>query len=143
MYSSIETTDYVHSYSPLGHGFLTGQIKSYNDIPEKDLRKILPRFQPENFETNMKLVHELEQLAKKKNCTPAQLALGWLRTLSRREDMPEIFPIPGATTVERVEENAIEVDLSWQEMGEIEGILKKCEVVGDRYHAMGMKSVNG
>ena len=91
----------------------------------------------------MKLVHELENLAKKKTCTPAQLALGWLRALSKKEGMPEIFPIPGATTVERVEENATQVELTEEEMREIEGILERCEVVGDRYHATGMKSVNG
>ena len=107
------------SYSRLGHGFLTGQIKSYHDIPDEDRRKLLPRFQPENFDTNMKLVHKLEALARKKRCTTAQLALGWLRALSKREGMPEIFPIPGATTVEKVKENGTEVELMEKDMEEI------------------------
>jgi len=122
---------------------LTGQIKSIDDIPEGDIRKILPRFQPENFDTNLKLVRELEKIAKKRNCTSAQLALGWLRTLSKREGMPEIIPIPGATTAERVRENSTEMELTEEEMGEIDSILASCEVVGDRYHAHGMKLVNG
>jgi len=127
----------------MGRGMLTGQIKSFEDIPENDLRKRLPRFQPENFETNMKLVNELAKIAKKKNCTSAQLALGWVRSLSKREGMPEIIPIPGATTVERVRENSTEVELTDEEMKEIDSILARCEVVGDRYHAFGMKLVNG
>ena len=131
------------SYSPIGRGMLTGQIKSYKDIPEGDIRQKLPRFQPENFEVNMKLVKELENIAKKKNCTPAQLALGWHVSLSKRPGMPEIIPIPGATTVERVKENAGAVELTDEEMEEIKGILDSCKVIGDRYHAMGMKMVNG
>jgi pyridoxine 4-dehydrogenase len=122
---------------------LTGQIKSFDDIPEKDFRRILPRFQPENFENNMKLVRELEKIAKKKKCTLAQLALGWVRGLSKREGMPEIIPIPGATTVEYVLENSVEVELSQGEMDEIDSVLANCKVIGDRYHSLGMKYVNG
>ena len=122
---------------------LTGQIKSFDDIPEKDIRKMLPRFQPENFNVNMKLVKQLEKIANKKKCTPAQLALGWLRSLSRQKGMPEIIPIPGATTVDRVKENAVEVELTEEEMKEIDSILASCEVLGDRYHSFGMKLANG
>jgi pyridoxine 4-dehydrogenase len=122
---------------------LTGQIKSFDDIPEKDFRRILLRFQPQNFENNMKLVRELEKIAKKKKCTLAQLALGWVRSLSKREGMPEIIPIPGATTVERVLENSVEVGLADEEMDEIDSVLANCEVIGDRYHSLGMKFVNG
>lgn len=127
----------------MGRGMLTGQIKSYEDIPDKDIRKILPRFQPMNFNNNMKLVKELEKIAAKKECTPAQLALGWVRSLSKREAMPVVIPIPGATTVERVMENSVEVDLSDEEMREIDLALARCEIVGDRYHSFGMKLVNG
>jgi pyridoxine 4-dehydrogenase len=122
---------------------LTGQIKSFEDIPDKDIRKILPRFQPENFQNNMKLVRELDAIATKKGCTPAQLALGWVRSLSKREGMPEVIPIPGATTIERVMENSVEVDLNEEEMKEIDSILASCQVIGDRYHSFGMKLVNG
>ena len=122
---------------------LTGQIKSFKDIPEGDIRQRLPRFQPENFDVNMKLVKELENMAKKKKCTPAQLALGWHISLSKRPGMPQIIPIPGATTSERVAENGGAVELSDAEMEEIKRILDSCEVIGDRYHAMGMTMING
>lgn len=138
-----KNTDSNDSYSPVGRGMLTGQIKSVQDLPEGDMRKMLPRFQPENFDINIKLVHELEKLAKKKKCTSAQLAIGWLLTISKRADMPEIFPIPGTTTVEHVKENSVEVLLSEEEMKEIDDILASFEVVGDRYHAHGMQLVNG
>lgn len=126
----------------MGRGMLTGQIKSFSDIPEGDIRQKLPRFQPENFPINLKLVKELEVLAKKKKCTPAQLALGWHVSLSKRPGMPKIFPIPGATTAERVVENASAVELSDEEMWDIKGILDGCKVVGDRYHALGMTMVD-
>lgn len=127
----------------MGRGMLTGQIKSYDDIPDKDIRKQLPRFQPENFEVNMKLVKELETIAVKKSCTSAQLALGWLLTLSKKPGVPTIIPIPGATSVNRVKENAKAVELSAEEMKEIEEILDKTEVAGDRYHSSGMALANG
>jgi pyridoxine 4-dehydrogenase len=123
-------------------GMLTGQIKSFEDIPNKAIRKILPRFQPENFENNMKLVRELEKIAMKKECTPAQLALGWVRSLSKRDGMPEVIPVLGATTVERVMENLVEVDFTEDEMKDIDSVLVSCEVIGDRYHSFGMKLVN-
>ena len=119
-----------------------GQIKSYDDLSETDLRKRLPRFQPGNFEINLKLVAELEKMAKRKNCTPAQLALGWLISLSKKEGMPVIIPIPGTTIVERVRENAAAVELSAEEMKEIDSILATFQVSGDRYHEFGMKYVN-
>ncbi len=117
----------------MSRGILTGEIKSHDDIPEGDFRKFLPRFQPENFAENLKLVDEVKKLAKKKNCTNAQLAIGWVRTISKRPGMPEIIPIPGATTVERVKENSVEVLLDDEEMKEIDEILAKFEVKGTRY----------
>ena len=129
----------------MGRGMLSGQIRSFEDIPEKDLRRMLPRFQPPNFEKNMKLVKEVETLAHKKKCTSAQLALAWVVSLSKRQEMPTIIPIPGATTVDRVIENgeAGAVELSEEEMAEIDEILAGFEVAGDRYHAAGMKLING
>ena len=127
----------------MGHGMLTGQIKSFDDIPDKDIRRQLPRFQPENFDVNLKLVKELETIAVKKSCTPAQLALGWVVALSEQPGMPTIIPIPGATTADRVKENSTVVELSAEEMKEIDEILSRAEIVGDRYHSWGMKLVNG
>ena len=106
---------------------------------------MLPRFQPDNFKNNMKLVKRIETLAKRKQCTSAQLAIAWVVSLSKKKGMPRIIPIPGARTAERVVENgkASEVELNEEEIAEIEEILATCEVTGDRYHPAGMKSING
>lgn len=124
---------------------LSGQIKSFDDIPEKDMRRMLPRFQPPNFDNNMKLVKEVETLASRKKCTSAQLALAWVVSLSRKPGMPRIIPIPGATKSHHAIENgeAVNVELSDEDMMEIDQILATCEVAGERYHAAGMKSING
>lgn len=134
---------HARSYSPVGRGMLTGQIKSAADIPEGDFRSMTSRFQPGNLEINLKLIQRLEQLAKKKDCTPAQLAIGWLVSLSKQADMPTIIPIPGATTPEHVKENSAAVELTEQEMKEIDEVLSSHEVVGDRYPPAFMKMVNG
>ena len=131
------------AYSPLGRGFLTGQIKKYEDIGEGDLRKHFPRFQKDVFAKNLELVEKLEKLAGKKGCTPAQLALAWVRQLGEKEGMPVIIPIPGATTEARVMENMDVVRLSNEDMEEIDGILKETIVVGERYPEMAQKHLNG
>jgi pyridoxine 4-dehydrogenase len=122
---------------------LTGQIKSFDDIPENDFRKLLPRFQPGNFEINLKLVKEVEKIAAKKNCTSAQLAISWLRNLSKRKGMPEIYPIPGAVSVERVKENSVLVGLNEDEMESIDSILASFKIVGERYHPPAMAHAEG
>ncbi|KAI1485781.1 pyridoxal reductase [Biscogniauxia mediterranea] len=121
------------AYSPIGRGMLTGQLKSIEDIPEDSYLRHLPRFQPGNFEINLQLVKQVEDMAKKKGCTPAQLAISWTRALSRRPGMPTIIPIPGATTAERVEENAREVELTDEDMAAIDATLAKFTPVGKRY----------
>lgn len=123
----------VVAYSPLGRGFLTGEIKSRSDLGEGDMRRRMPRFQDDVFDKNLKLVDELQKLAKKKNCTGAQLALAWVRQLSGAEGMPVIIPIPGATTEERVIENMKDVTLDKADMDEINEILGKTEIHGARY----------
>lgn len=125
----------IVAYSPLGRGLLTGQIRSKDDIPAGDFRHHMPRFQPGNFDINLELVAQVEALAARKGCTPAQLALGWVSALQRRPGMPVIIPIPGATTAARVEENARHVELTDDEMAEIDATLAKFEVAGDRYPA--------
>lgn len=74
----------IVAYSPLSRGFLTGEIKSFNDIPEGDFRRGFPRFQPENFAANLKIVKEVEKLAQTKGCTTAQIAINWVRSQSKK-----------------------------------------------------------
>ncbi|MBE3040982.1 aldo/keto reductase [Candidatus Bathyarchaeota archaeon] len=114
---------------------LTGQIKSPKDIPAGDIRHHLPRFQPDNFNVNLELVRQLEALAEKKGCRPSQLAIGWVLGVARRPGMPDIIPIPGATTAERVRENAAVVELTDGEMAEIDAVLARFDVAGGRYPA--------
>ncbi|KAG5660819.1 hypothetical protein KAF25_002462 [Fusarium avenaceum] len=121
------------AYSPLGRGLLTGQIKSIDDLPESDSRRHLPRFQPGNFEINLQLVKQVEEMAAKRSCTPAQLALGWVTSLQRRPGMPTIIAIPGGTTAAKVYENAKQIDLTDEEMDALDVTLAKFEVAGGRY----------
>lgn len=123
------------AYSPIGRGMLTGQIKTLDDLPQDDMRRHFPRFQPENFQNNIVLLHRVEELAKKKGCTPGQFAIGWVMALSKRPGMPTIIPIPGATTAERVAENSKVVELTDEEMSIVDEILEKMDVKGARYPA--------
>jgi pyridoxine 4-dehydrogenase len=122
-----------HSYSPIGKGMLSGQITTLSDIPENDLRRHYPRFQPDTFPINIQLVDEVRKLAENKGCTSAQLAINWLRCLSKRPGMPTIIPLPGSSKEERVRENAVVVDLTDEEMSAIDGILAKFEIAGGRF----------
>lgn len=126
-------------YSPLGRGFLTGQIKKFEDLEEGDFRRVSPRFQGENFDKNLQLVDKIETLASEKGCTAAQLALAWL--LAQGED---IVPIPGTKKVARLEENlgALEVTLSSDELAQIEKIAPRGIAAGERYAAAAMANLN-
>ena len=132
----------IVAYSPLGRGFLTGQVKSLDDISENDMRRTMPRFSPENFDKNLKLVSELEKIANAKGCKPGQVGLAWVKAQGNKPDMPTIIPIPGATTPERVKENLVEVDLSDNDMKEIQSLLDSIEIVGGRYggHAAALEA---
>ena len=125
------------AYSPLGRGFLTGRFRSIHDLAPDDWRRNNPRFQGENFQRNLDLVARVEAIAKKKGCTPAQLAIAWL--LSRGED---IIPIPGSTRAERVEENAAaaSIALSSDELEALDAV--GTAVAGDRYPEGGMRTIN-
>jgi aryl-alcohol dehydrogenase-like predicted oxidoreductase len=127
------------AYSPLGRGFLTGQIKSPNDFPEDDFRRFHPRFTGENFEKNIALVREVEKMAGEKGCTTAQLALAWV--LAQGED---IVPIPGTKHVRYLDDNigALEVKLSRDDLQRLDQILPPGAAAGGRYHAQGMTTVN-
>lgn len=117
-------------YSPLGRGFLTGQIKKFEDLPIDDYRRYYPRFQGENFAKNVEVVSLIERMASLKGCTPAQLSLAWL--LAQGE---QIVPIPGTKRLDRVLENlgALEVTLSADDLAEIERISPKGVAAGSRF----------
>lgn len=119
-------------YSPLGRGFLTGQIKTFEDLPADDYRRHYERFQGDNFAKNVEIVSLIEQLAAQKGVTPAQLGLAWL--LSRGE---RIVPIPGTKRLERVRENlgALAVELSAEDLAAIERISPKGAAAGGRFGA--------
>lgn len=127
------------AYSPLGRGFLTGQIKSPDDFPDGDFRKFHPRFQGENFDKNIQLVREVEAIAAEKGCTTAQLALAWV--LAQGED---IVPIPGTKQRKYLDENigALEVQLSDADLKRLDAILPPGAAAGERYHTQGMAAVN-
>jgi aryl-alcohol dehydrogenase-like predicted oxidoreductase len=127
------------AYSPLGRGFLTGQIKRIDDLAADDFRRQNPRFQGENFNRNLELVARVEEIAKEHKCTPAQLALAWV--LAQGDD---IVPIPGTRHPERVEENvaALDVVLSESDLRRIDAAAPKGIAAGERYAEGGMKAVN-
>jgi aryl-alcohol dehydrogenase-like predicted oxidoreductase len=117
-------------YSPLGKGFLTGAIKEDTTFASTDFRSTLPRFTPEALKANQALIDLLGNIAKRKNATPAQIALAWL--LAQK---PWIAPIPGTTKLNRLEENigAVEVELTSNDLREIESSSSQIKVEGDRY----------
>jgi aryl-alcohol dehydrogenase-like predicted oxidoreductase len=127
------------AYSPLGRGFLTGQIKKFEDLAEDDYRRFSPRFQDENFEKNLSLVKKIETLAQQKGCTPSQLALAWV--LAQGE---YIFPIPGTKRIKYLEENvgAVTVKLTKEELGEIDKIAPRGITAGTRYPEQMMGVLN-
>jgi aryl-alcohol dehydrogenase-like predicted oxidoreductase len=127
------------AYSPLGRGFLTGRFKSVDDFPADDYRRHSPRFEGENFQKNLDLVAKIESLAKEQGVTASQLALAWV--LAQGKD---IVPIPGTKRRKFLDENlaAAEIQLSEQELREIEEIAPKGVAAGERYPAHMMASVN-
>jgi aryl-alcohol dehydrogenase-like predicted oxidoreductase len=127
------------AYSPLGRGFLTGQIKRIEDLAPDDFRRQNPRFQGENFKKNLELVAKIEEIAREHKCTPAQLALAWV--LAQGDD---IVPIPGTRHPKRVEENvgALNVVLSENDLRRIDAATPKGAAAGARYPEGGMKAVN-
>ncbi|KAL7746179.1 hypothetical protein RI367_008516 [Sorochytrium milnesiophthora] len=125
----------IMAYSPLGRGFLTGKIKSVDDIPEGDFRRTYDRFQPENLDKNLDLVHAIDKIAAAKGVSSAQLALAWVKWHSGRGNSPIIIPIPGATREQRVQENCTPVTLTDNEEKQIAAILQSFEVKGGRYNA--------
>jgi aryl-alcohol dehydrogenase-like predicted oxidoreductase len=126
-------------YSPLGRGFLSGAIKTPDDLAPDDFRRGLPRFQGEHFANNLALVDAVKRLAKEKGCTPAQLALAWV--LAQGE---MIVPIPGTKRIKYLEENlgALQVELSAADLAHIESIMPAAKVSGTRYPEAGLRMIN-
>jgi aryl-alcohol dehydrogenase-like predicted oxidoreductase len=120
-------------YSPLGRGFLTGQIKSIDDLESDDFRRQNPRFKGENFQKNLELVDKVKEIANEKGCTPGQLALAWV--LAQGE---EVVPIPGTKHLKYLEENlgALEVELTDDDIRHLNDAAPKGATAGDRYPDM-------
>ena len=118
------------AYSPLGRGFLTGQFKTPEDIPADDYRRNSPRFQGENFQKNLQLVTQVEEIAKEKGCTPSQLALAWVMAQGQ-----DIVPIPGTKRRRYLEENAaaLSVQLSAEDLRRIDAVAPLGVAAGARY----------
>jgi aryl-alcohol dehydrogenase-like predicted oxidoreductase len=127
------------AYSPLGRGFLTGQFKRFEDLPQDDYRRTSPRFQGENFERNLDLVRRVQEIAKEKNWTPSQLALAWV--LAQGKD---IVPIPGTKRRKYLEDNAgaVNVHLTNDELQRIEAAFPTGAASGERYPEHVMALVN-
>jgi aryl-alcohol dehydrogenase-like predicted oxidoreductase len=125
-------------YSPLGRGFLSGELKSFNDLPPDDARRTQPRFQGENFKRNLELVDKLAAIAKAKGCTTSQLALAWVHAQGQ-----DIVPIPGTKRRKYLEENvaALSIQLSRHDLDEIEDVFPKGAAHGERYSAVMMAKV--
>jgi aryl-alcohol dehydrogenase-like predicted oxidoreductase len=126
------------AYSPLGRGFLTGQIKRFEDLAPDDWRRHSPRFQGENFQRNLRLVAEIELIAREKKCTPSQLALAWV--LAQGKD---VVPIPGTKRIHYLQENmgALQVRFSPEELKRIDRVLPYGAASGGRYPEAAMKAV--
>lgn len=116
-------------FSPLGRGFLSGQIKSYDDLPDDDFRKTDPRYMGENFQRNLDLVEEVKKIGERHSATASQIALAWV--LAQGEDM---IPIPGTKRVKYLEENcaATNIELSKEELAELSTLAGK--TAGPRYN---------
>ncbi len=126
-------------YSPLGRGFLTGRIRTIDDLPPEDFRRHAPRFLEENLSNNLRIVEEVQRMASEKECTPAQLALAWL--LAQGEDL---VPIPGTKRRKYLEENAgaVDVRLSPEDLARLSSSIPAEAVAGTRYPEAHMSRVN-
>jgi aryl-alcohol dehydrogenase-like predicted oxidoreductase len=127
-------------YSPLGRGFLTGQIRRFEDLAADDFRRRSPRFQGENFARNIATVERIQSIAKEKGVTASQLALAWV--LAQGED---VVPIPGTKRRAYLEENAaaIGIELTAEDLRRIEEVAPKGGTAGGRYGEEGMRTLNG
>jgi len=128
------------AYSPLGRGFLTGRFRTIDDLAPDDYRRNTPRFQGDNFQKNLELVERVKDIAKRKKCTPSQLALAWV--LAQGGD---IVPLFGTKRRQYLEENirALEIELTPSDLEELDEVAPKGVAAGDRYNEAGMRTING
>jgi aryl-alcohol dehydrogenase-like predicted oxidoreductase len=127
------------AYSPLGRGFLTGQFQRFEDLPADDYRRNSPRFQAENFQKNLDLVHKVKKIAKEKGCQPSQLALAWVMAQGK-----DIVPIPGTKRRKYLEENvaAVDIKLTKEDRSRINEVFPPDAASGPRYPEHMMALVN-
>ncbi|ACT01207.1 aldo/keto reductase [Paenibacillus sp. JDR-2] len=125
------------AYSPLSRGIITGEIRSFSDFAEDDIRKYMPRYQGENFQKNLDVLEEIKKIAAEKNCTLSQLALAW--TIANGA-----LPIPGTKRLKYLEENAgaAAIELTADELARIEAVSPKNIAHGERMNESGMQAVN-
>jgi aryl-alcohol dehydrogenase-like predicted oxidoreductase len=121
------------AYSPIGRGFLSGRFKTIDDLEPNDYRRQSPRFQGENFERNLDVLRRIEEIARSKGVTPAQLAIAWV--LAQGDD---IVPIPGSKSIGHLEENiaAADIELTPDDLARIDEVAPKGVAAGDRYPSM-------
>ncbi|HXQ39780.1 MAG TPA: aldo/keto reductase [Candidatus Udaeobacter sp.] len=126
-------------YSPLGRGFLTGRFRSFEDLPADDYRRNSPRFQGDNFASNLALVEEVEAIAAEKRCTTSQIALAWLLAQG-----PDIVPIPGTKQRRYLEENAkaLDLKLDGRDLARLEAAFPLRAAAGERYPETAMRAIN-
>ncbi|MGY1844466.1 aldo/keto reductase [Modestobacter sp. SYSU DS0875] len=126
------------AYSPIGRGFLSGQIRSLDDLAPDDFRRHNPRFQGEAFEQNLRLVDRVREIAEEKGVTATQLALAWVMAQSGRDGNPAVVPIPGTKRVQYLEENAAaaQLELGEEDLRRIDAAAPAGTTVGDRYPDM-------
>ncbi|PAD32367.1 aldo/keto reductase [Paenibacillus sp. 7523-1] len=126
------------AYSPLSRGFITGELRTFEDLAADDLRRYMPRFQGENFQKNVEIVDQIKKIASEKNCTPSQLAIAW--TLANGA-----LPIPGTKQIKYLEENvgALDIELTPEDLVRIEKVSPKNRIHGTRYLKEHMNLLNG
>ncbi|MGG4480502.1 aldo/keto reductase [Paenibacillus illinoisensis] len=126
------------AYSPLSRGFITGELRTFEDLAADDLRRYMPRFQGENFQKNVEIVDQIKKTASEKNCTPSQLAIAW--TLANGA-----LPIPGTKQIKYLEENvgALDIELTPEDLVRIEKVSPKNGIHGTRYLKEQMNLLNG
>ena len=127
------------AFSPLARGFLTAKLRDVSTLEARDIRRAMPRFQPENYAANLRLLDGYQKIADEAGCTPAQLALAWL--LARGEN---IVPLPGTARIEHLQENlgALEVALSAAILARLDALINQDSVVGPRYNEANRSEVD-